>query len=177
LIAMSDTPEQRAGGGGEQQAFGRLQDPAVGGDRSEGEGKGKDGALDRDQRRQRVVPRLARLRSPRQRDDRKPHCRDDHADPLPAAEVKAEVALGEHGEEDESAREHGLHARQLRERECTDMERPGADRHRPAHREPLGGEQAGGASQRVCGADRRCQDRPALLQQEGDVRRQCRRQR
>jgi hypothetical protein len=45
--------------------------------------------------------------------------RDGEADPLPAAEVKAENAFGEHRNEHETARDDRLDNRELRERERT----------------------------------------------------------
>ena len=104
-----------------------------------------------------------------QPDDHQPGSRDRHADPLPPPETKAEEALGEHREEDEPAGEHRLHDRQRREREGTHVQPPREDRHDPADQEPLGAKQAGGAAHRVAGADRGCQDRAALLEQEGEV--------
>jgi len=102
----------------------------------------------------------------------RPSSRDQQAEHLPASEVKAEVAFGEHGEEDQSAREHGLHDRQRRQRERADVKPPGANRHDPADGEPPGAEEVGGASQRVPTAYGWRQDRPPLLEQEGDVRRE-----
>ena len=132
----------------------------------------EDAALDRDQRRQRVARRFAVVRPRGQPDDRKPRRRDDHADPLAASEPEAEEALGEDGEEDQPAGEDGLHDRQRRQRERADVKPPGADRHHPAHREPLGAKEVGGASQRVPDAHGRRQDRAAVLEQKGDARRE-----
>ena len=91
---------------------------------------------------------------------------------VPASEVESEVAFGEHGEENQPAGKHGLHDRQGRQRERGDVKPPGADRHRPAHGEPLGAEEVGGASQRVPDAHGRRQDRAPMLEQERDVRRE-----
>ena len=117
----------------------------------------KDAALDRDQRRRGVVRRIAVVRPRGQPDDREPCRRDDHADPLAASEPEAEEALGEDGEEHQPAREDGLHDRQRRQGERADVEHPGADRDRPADREPLGAEEVDGASQRVPDLARRAQ--------------------
>ena len=135
-------------------------------------GETKDPAFDRDQGGRRIVRSLAFLRSRGEPDHEKPGRRDEQADPLPASEVETEVAFGEHGEEDQPARQHGLHDRQRRQRQRGDVKHPGADRHQPAHREPPGAEEVGGASQRVPDAHRRRQDRAAVLEQEGDVRRE-----
>ena len=105
-------------------------------------------------------------------DHSKPDRRDQQADPLPSSEVKAEVAFGEHGEEDQSARQHGLHDRQRRQRERADVKPPGANRNDPTQREPLGAEEVGGASQGVPTAYRWRQDRAPLFEQERDVRRE-----
>jgi hypothetical protein len=86
--------------------------------------------------------------------------------------VEAEVAFGEHGEEDQPTGKHGLHDRQRRQCERADVKRPGAERHRPPHREPLGPEEVGGASQRVSNAHGRRHDRAPVLEQERDVRRE-----
>ena len=104
-------------------------------------------------------------------DDRKPRRRDDHADPLAPPESEAEEALGEDGEEHQPAREDGLHDRQRREGERADVKHPGADRHRPANREPPRAEEVGGASQRVPDPHRGREDRAAVLEQKGDARR------
>jgi hypothetical protein len=80
----------------------------------------EDAALNCDQRRERVVTHRAGVRTARDRYHGQPGRRDDHAGPLPAAEPEAEVALGEHGEEHQTAREHGLHDRQRRERKRAD---------------------------------------------------------
>ena len=95
--------------------------------------------------------RLVDARPRGQPDDREPDRRDDHAGPLAASESKAEETLGENGEEDEPAREYGLHDRQRREGERADVKHPGADRDDPADREPPRAEEAGRASQRVRG--------------------------
>ena len=58
-----------------------------------------------------------------------------------------------------------------------DMQQPGAHRDDPADREPPGAEQASRAAQRMPHADRRGKHRPAMLEQEGDVGRQCGRER
>jgi hypothetical protein len=72
---------------------------------------------------------------------------DQQADPLPATEVEAEVAFGQDGEEDQSTGKHGLHDRQRCQGERGDVKGPGADRHHPSRREPLGAKEVGGASQ------------------------------
>ena len=51
------------------------------------------------------------------------------------------------------------------------MKPPGAERHDPANREPPRAKEVGGASQRVPDLHVGRQDRPALLEQEGDARR------
>jgi hypothetical protein len=77
--------------------------------------------------------------------------------------------LGDHGEEDEPAGEDCLHDRQRRERERADVKAPGEDRHDPPDREPPGAEEIGGGAQRMAYADRRSENRAAVLEQEGDV--------
>ena len=85
--------------------------------------------------------------------------------------MKAEEALGEHGEEDEPAGQHRLHDRQRRKRERTDVQTPGHDRHDPADQEPPGAKQTDGAAQQMADLDRRGDHRAALLEQKGEVRR------
>jgi hypothetical protein len=109
--------------------------------------------------------------------DRKPSSRHDHAGPLPAAEVTAEVALGDHGEKHQPAREHGLHDRQRRERKRTDVKPPRGQRDRPTERQPARAEQAHGAAQRMTRPHRRRQHRATLLEQKRDVRAERRAQR
>ena len=123
-------------------------------------------------RRQCVARGFAGLRPLGDPDDREPHRRDDQAGPLPPTEPEAEEPLGEHGEEDQPGGEDGLYDRQRCERKGADVKRPGSERHQPAHREPLGAKEVGGASQRVPNAHRRCRDRAALLEQKGDARRE-----
>jgi hypothetical protein len=91
--------------------------------------------------------------------------------------VKVEVALGEHGEKHQPAREHGLHDRQRRERKRTDVKPPRGHRDRPTEREPAGSEQAHCAAQRMTRPHRRRQHRATLLEQKRDVRAQRRAQR
>ena len=160
--------EQRAGGSAEEQALRRARDAVVArhrGDRGAGE---KDAALDRDQRRGGVVRRLA-VRPRRQPDDREPCRRDDHADPLAAAEPEAEEALGEDGEKHQPTREDGLHDRQRGEGEGGDVEHPGGHRHPPTDREPLRAEEAGRASQRVPDLHIGREDRATVLEQKRDA--------
>ena len=104
-----------------------------------------------------------------QPDDHQPGRGDRDADPLSPSEVKAEEALGEHGEEDEPAGEDRLHDRQRRERERADVQTPGHDRHDPADQEPPGAKQTDGAAQRMADLDRRGEHRAALLEQKGEV--------
>jgi hypothetical protein len=113
-----------------------------------------------------------------QSDHYQPGRGDRHADPLPPSEVKAEEALGEDGKEDEPAGEHRLHDRQRRERERTDVQKPGHDRHDPADREPFGAKQTGGAAQRMADPDRRGEHGAAVLEQKGEVggHRRCQRE-
>ncbi len=163
--------EQRAGGCPEAQALPRPQD-GVSRDHGEPGGEDKGCAFDDNQRGQRVARSVVTPRPHGERDDRKPDCRDDHADPLAASEGEAEKALGKHGEEDEPGREHGLDDRQRRPREGADMKPPGGDRHHPAQSEPPGAKEGSRASQRVPHPHHWRQDRAALLEQEGDVRRE-----
>ncbi len=51
------------------------------------------------------------------------------------------------------------------------MKYPGADRHHPADREPLGAKEIDRASQRVPDPHGRREDRAAVLEQKGDARR------
>ena len=91
----------------------------------------------------------AGVRSPRDRNHREPGTCHDQAGPLATSQSKAEVALGEHCEEDQPAREHRLHNRQRRQGKSTYMKPPRNNRDRPAQREPAGAKQAHGAVQRV----------------------------
>jgi hypothetical protein len=104
-----------------------------------------------------------------QADDHQPGRGDRQADPLSPSEAKAEEALGEHGEEDEPAGEDRLHDRQRRERERTDVQTPGEDRHDPADQEPSGAKETGGAAQRMADPDRRGEHRAAVFEQKGEV--------
>jgi hypothetical protein len=88
---------------------------------------------------------------------------------LASPELKAEEALGEHCEEDETAREDRLHDRQRRERERTDMQAPRHDRHDPPDRKPSRAKQTGGAAQRTANLDRRREHRAAMLEQKREV--------
>jgi hypothetical protein len=96
---------------------------------------------------------------------------------LSSSEVKAEEALGEHGEEDEPAGEDRLHDRQRRERERAAVQTPGDDRHDPAEQEPPRAKETGGAAQRMADPDRRGEHRAAVFEQEGEVRANCRSER
>jgi hypothetical protein len=102
---------------------------------------------------------------------------DRHAGPLSSSEVKAEEALGEHGEEDEPARENRLHDRQRRERERADVQTPGGDRPDPTDQEPPRAKETNGAAQRMADPDRRGEHRTALFEQKGEVRGNCRSER
>jgi hypothetical protein len=128
----------------------------------------KDRALDGDQRRQRGALGVVGAAAG-QSDHDQPGGGDRQADPLSPSELKAEEALREHGQEDEPAGEHRLHNRQRRERERTDVQKPGHDRHDPADREPFGAKQTGGAAQRMADPDRRGEHRAAVLEQKGQV--------
>ena len=137
----------------------------------------KDAALHRDERRQRVVTRHAGVRPAGDRNPREPERGDDHPGPLSTAEVKAEVALSQHPEKHQPARQHGLYNRQWRERKRADMEAPGGNRHRPPQRKPAGAKQIHGAAQWMTSLHGRRQHRTTLLEQEGDIRAQRRAQR
>jgi hypothetical protein len=143
----------------------------MGRDRRDRRAEDKDAALDPDQRRRGVLRRLAVVRPRGQPDDRKPRGGDDHAGPLAASEPEAEEALGEDREEDQPPREDGLHDREWRQGERADVKHPGADRHRPADREPPRAEEVGRASQRVPDAHGGREDRAAVLEQKCDARR------
>ena len=95
--------EQRPGGQPEQQSFGAAQDAPVRRDRHERGADREDRALDGDQRRQRRAAAVERLAAA-EPDHHEPHGRDRDAEPLPSPEVKAEVALGDDGEEDKPRR-------------------------------------------------------------------------
>ena len=123
-------PEQHPGGDAEQQSPRGGAETVTHRDPDQRGTERKDTALHRDQRRQRVVTQRAGMRPTRDRYHREPERRDDHSRPLPTAEVKTEVALGEHGEKHQPAREHGLHNRQGRERKRPDMKPPRSNRHR-----------------------------------------------
>jgi len=128
----------------------------------------EDPALDCDQRGKRSALRVLGAGAG-ESDHHEPGRGDRHAEPLSSSELKAEESLGEHGEEDEPAGQDRLHDRQRRERERADVQTPGHDRDDPADQEPLGAEEIGGAAQRIADPDRRCEDRAAVLQQEGEV--------
>jgi hypothetical protein len=68
----------------------------------------EDRALDGDQRPQRGVLRVVGATAS-QADDHEPGRCDRHADPLSPSKLKAEEALGEHGEEDEAPGKDRLH--------------------------------------------------------------------
>src|SRR5690242_13260811 len=91
----------------------------------------KDTALNSDQCSERVVTHGAGVRSPRDRNNREPCGGDDHASPLPASQPIAEVALREHREKDQPAREHRLHDRQRRQGKGAHMKPPGNNRNPP----------------------------------------------
>ena len=163
-------PEQHTGGNTEHEALGGGSDAVARCDPYQRDTERKDATLHGDQRGERVMTQRAGVRSPGDRDHGEPSRRDDHSGPLPASKLKAEVALGEHREEDQPAREHGLHDRQRRERERAYMEPPRCNRHRPPQRERTTAEQARSAAQRMTGPHGRCQYRPALLEEEPDIR-------
>jgi hypothetical protein len=66
-----------------------------------------------------------------------------HADPEPLtrADLEAEHALREHGQEHDAGGQHGLDDGQRREREGEDVQDPGAGGDRHADGEPARGEQ------------------------------------
>jgi len=137
-------------------------------DPDEREGDRKDPALDGDQGGQRGT--LGVPGAPAGHSDHRQSQRGDrHADPLPPSEVKAEEPLGEHCEEDQAAREDGLHDRQWRERERAHVQAKAEDRHEPADQEPSGSKEIGGAAQRMADPDRWGEHRAAVLEQKGDV--------
>ena len=92
--------------------------------------------------------------------------------PLAVAELEAEDAVGEHGEEHQPAGDHGLDERERRERERGHVEDPGAERHEHADREPLALVEADRAAQRVAHGHVRSSAGAAVLQQEAEVRRE-----
>jgi hypothetical protein len=94
------------------------------------------------------------------------------AGPLARTDVAAEPALGEQRQEDQAAGDDRLDDRQRRERQRGDVEKPGDERHAHADREPLRAEQRDGAGQRVAQGDVGGGHRPAMLEQEAEVRRQ-----
>ena len=83
--------------------------------------------------------------------------------------MKAEVPLGEHREEHQSAGDDRLDNRELHERERTNVKQPRRDRTHPPDRPPLGGKQAAGAAKRMAAVDRWCGHRPAVAQQESRI--------
>src|SRR5215216_3278536 len=90
-------------------------------------------------------------------------------DPLASAELEAEEALGEHGEYDETAGDHGLSQRQRRERERPHVERPTHHRDRPADRPPLRSEELRRTLERPAHVDCWRRDRAAMLPQKSKV--------
>ena len=110
----------------------------------------------------------------RQRDGEQHEAEGGEADarPLARADRAAEVALRQHGEEDESAGDDGLDDRERRHGEGGDVEDPRAERHEHADREPLGAEQSDGAGDRVLQAYVRRGACATMLEQEADVRRE-----
>src|SRR5215217_3840121 len=90
-------------------------------------------------------------------------------DPLAPAELEAKETLGEHGQYDETAGDHGLSQRQRRERERTHVERPTHHRDRPADRPPLRSEELRRTLERPTHIDGWRGDRAAMLPQESEV--------
>ena len=84
-----------------------------------------------------------RARRVRQRDDEQQQAERGHADadPLADADLEAEDALGQHGEDHDAGGEHGLDDRQRREGERGDVEDPGADGDGHADGEPPAAEE------------------------------------
>jgi hypothetical protein len=64
-----------------------------------------------------------------------------------------------------------LDGRERREGERAGVKRPGPERHQPTNGKPFRAKQVGRASQRVPDVHGGCQDRAAVLEQEGGARR------
>src|SRR5205807_3007488 len=90
--------------------------------------------------------------------------------PLAASQAEAEVALGEHGEEDEAAGDHGLDDGERRERHRADVQDPGDDRHEHADREEPLAPEVDAAAQRMAPRDVGSRAGSAVLAEEADVR-------
>ena len=168
--------EQRAGGQAEQQPFDTVPDAPVRGDREEAGADREHRCLDGDQPRERRVLRPSGAAAG-QSDDGQPCGRDRDAEPLPSSEAKVEEPLREDSEEHEATGEHGLDDRQRRARERADVQGPREDRDQPPDREPLRAKERGRADERVPRPDRCDADRAAVLEQEGQVGGQGRRER
>jgi len=101
--------------------------------------------------------------------------RDRHQadpDPLATFQREPEEALGQHGEKDESSREHRLADRERGKGERRDVQRKRHHRHTPADRPPSRSKEVGRATQRMAHVDVRSGDCALVLQQEGEVRTQ-----
>ena len=90
-------------------------------------------------------------------------------DPLAPAQLEAEEALGQHGQEHQAAGKHGLADRDRGQRQCGHVEGERHRRHAPADAPPARPEQVGGAAHRVTHVHVRGLDGTALLQKEGQV--------
>ena len=169
--ATSETPEERAGGRGEEQPFDTRSKVAAGGDPHQHGADREDRALDRDQRRKRGGSRGGLAPAPVSPITGQPRRRDRDADPLAPSEAKAEEALRETRPGTRAhptgppARSRAVRARAHRGGGPTPRSRrssrPGnhLERNRPTAlrsgwRAVIGGRE----------------HRPALLEQEGEVR-------
>jgi hypothetical protein len=94
------------------------------------------------------------------------------AGPLPPADREAEAALRQDGQEDEAARDHGLHHGQRGERQRANVKPPSSGRHEHPDREPLRPEEPDRAPHRVLQAYIRSRAGAAVLEQEAHVRRE-----
>jgi hypothetical protein len=99
--------------------------------------------------------------------------RDRHQadpDPLATPQFKAEEALGEHREEDQTSREHRLSDRDRGEAERGNVQRERHRCHAPADAPPLGPKEIGCTAHRMAHVDVGSGDRPPVLEEEGQIR-------
>ena len=93
-----------------------------------------------------------------------------HADPLAAADLEAEEAVGQRGEDDDAGRQHGLDDRERREGERGDVQQPGAERDAHADGEPLGREEGLDGLQRMADVHVRSGVRAPVLVEKAKLR-------
>ncbi len=160
--------EEDAGGDAEQDAVVRVvrTEPRR---EDEQHADGEQSGLEGDHAAERVAGVRAGAGGEGDGQQREAERGEPDADPLAAADVGAEPAVGDDREEDEPAREDGLDERERREREGADVEDPGEEGDAHAEGERARAEEGDGAAQRVARLDGRGGARAAVLQQEAEV--------